>query len=290
MKAFLVLSDGKYFEGESFGVAGEAIGEVVFNTSMTGYQEILSDPSYTGQMVAMTCPHIGNYGVNEEDTESSKIYASGFIIRENSPVSSNWRSRNTLDGYLKSQNITGICGVDTRELTRHLRQYGAQNGIISTLTEDIESLKERAKKFPSMEGKDLVQDVCSSSAYEIPCEEADFKVAVYDYGTKSSILKNLLERRCHLKIFPARTPLHEVLSWNPQGLFLSNGPGDPAVLDYAISNIEKALGKIPIFGICLGHQLLALAMQGRTYKLKFGHHGANHQRWGVQESLPEDPR
>lgn len=286
-KAVLALSDGLIFVGESFGAEGEASGEVVFNTSMTGYQEILTDPSYKGQIVTMTYTQIGNYGVNPEDVESYRPWVEGFIVKEHAEHPSNWRMKKTLSEYLKEHGIVGIQGIDTRALTRHLRDFGAQPGIISTVDLDFRSLAERASRLPKMTGLDLVKDVTCSSPYK--WEEGDwslpvgyakkgvskYRVVAYDYGIKRNILRLLTSAGCDVTVVPATMPAEEVLAMEPDGVFLSNGPGDPEPLTYAIENIRKILGKKPVFGICLGQQLLGLALGGRTYKLKFGHHGAN---------------
>jgi len=293
MKAVLLLEDGKKFTGESYGACGETTGEVVFNTAMTGYQEILTDPSYKGQIVTMTCPHIGNYGINSEDVESRDIFLAGFIVKEGSSVVSNWRAEKSLNDYLREKEIVGIHHIDTRELTRHLRDHGAKKGIISTIDFSVDSLKKKLKKTPEIVGKDLVREVTINQTFFwyknsiLPKLKEDqieknvkrkkvFKVAVYDFGVKYNILCKLEKSGCFLKLFPAHCPAREVRAWNPDGLFLSNGPGDPEPLEYAIKNIRSLLGKLPIFGICLGHQLIGLALGGKTFKLKFGHHGANH--------------
>lgn len=283
MKARLILADGTHFEGLSLGAMGTAIGEVVFNTAMTGYQEILTDPSYHFQMVVMTYPQIGNYGVNPKDFESRRIYASGFIIREYSPVVSHWQANKSLNDYLINYGIVGISEIDTRALTRHLRDHGAQMGIITTSGERREILLERLETGPKLVGRDLVKEVTTDAYYHWPLDEESkrnqaqsFKVAVYDFGVKLSILRALYEHGCELRVFPAQTSPQEVLDWNPDGIFLSNGPGDPEPLEYAVDTVRYLLGKIPIFGICLGHQILGLALGGKTVKLKFGHRGANH--------------
>jgi carbamoyl-phosphate synthase small subunit len=285
-KAVLLLEDKSFFLGRSFGAEGEVMGEVVFNTCMSGYQEILTDPSYFGQIVTMTYPLIGNYGVNDEDVESAMPFAKGFIVREYKDRSSNWRSQETLDSYLKRNNIVGIDNIDTRLLTRKLRTKGALNGIISTLDLNPESLYEKLKVFPSMEGLDLVKDVTPKERYtwnltdkwisERFKSEGDFNVAVIDYGIKWNILKILTALGCKLTVFSAFSSPEEILSIKPDGIFLSNGPGDPAAVSYAINTIKELFGKVPIFGICLGHQLMALASGAKTFKLKFGHHGGNH--------------
>lgn len=286
-KAILALADGTVFEGKSFGAEGETAGEIIFNTSMTGYQEILTDPSYQGQIVTMTYPLIGNVGVNFEDVESDKPYAAGFIVKEASGIPSNWRSKCSLHAYLQEKGIVGIQGIDTRALTRHLRDRGAQQGMISTVDPDRNSLVDRAGKRPSMEGQDLVREVTCDQPYgweeaEWDLEggyrsppDARFRVAVFDFGIKRNILRILTGMGCRLTVFPAATPVAEVRAFKPDGIFLSNGPGDPGPVTYAVETIREFLGEKPIFGICLGHQLLGLALGGKTYKLKFGHHGAN---------------
>ena len=283
MKARIILSDGNLFEGLSLGAEGTTIGEVIFNTAMTGYQEILTDPSYHFQLITMTYPQIGNCGVNPDDFESHRIYAAGFIIREYSPVVSNWRADRSLDAFLKHYGIVGISDVDTRALTRHLRDHGAQMGIITTSNEPTEVLLERLKRSPKLVGRDIVREVTSVAPYDWPIETSHepnpdfpFKVAVYDFGVKFSILRILHHLACRLRVFPASTPPEEVLAWEPDGIFLSNGPGDPEPVEYAVVSVRQLLGHKPIFGICLGLQILGLALGGQTSKLKFGHHGANH--------------
>lgn len=276
VKAILALADGAVFEGVSFGAAGETAGEVVFNTSMAGYQEILTDPSYKGQIVTMTYPHIGNYGVNEEDVESSRPHLSGFIVKELSRFPSNWRSQKSLDIYLGENGIVGIQGIDTRALTRRLRDYGSQEGVLSTTDLDPQSLVERARALQGLVGRDLVKDVtCDKSFNWTKGEGNQFKVVVYDFGVKWNILRMLTVYGCDVTVVPAYTPAEDVLSMNPDGILLSNGPGDPEGVFYAIENIKGLIGRKPIFGICLGHQLLGLALGGKTYKLRFGHHGGN---------------
>ncbi len=288
MKAALALADGRIFYGQAFGASGEISGEVVFNTSMSGYQEILTDPSYRGEIVTMTYPMIGNYGINKEDVESSKPHLSGFIVKEACDIPSNWRSEMSLGAYLKENNIIGLSGIDTRALVRHIRDKGAQTGILSTIDMDADSLVAKAQAAPSIVGQDLVQEVTCGKSYdwnEGTWDLADgykkvegpakFKVVAYDFGIKFNILRNLVSKGCAVTVVPANTPAEEVLAMNPDGVFLSNGPGDPEPITYAQENIRKLLGKVPLFGICLGHQLLSIALGGKTYKLKFGHRGGN---------------
>ena len=283
MKARLILSDGTRFEGLSLGAMGTSMGEVVFNTAMMGYQEILTDPSYHFQLVTMTYPQIGNYGVNPKDFESRRIYAGGFIIREYSPVVSHWQATRSLDEYLKHYGVVGISDIDTRQLTRHLRDQGAQMGMITTSDEPVDVLMERLRTSKQLVGRDIAQEVTTAQHYDWPLDETinhdqppAFKVAVYDFGVKFSILRALFQHSCDLRVFPARTSAEEVLAWHPDGIFLSNGPGDPEPVAYAVDTVKTLLGKKPIFGICLGHQILGLALGAKTSKLKFGHHGANH--------------
>lgn len=273
----LVLEDGSVFYGEGFGSDQESVGEVVFNTSMMGYQEILTDPSYKYQIVTMTYPLIGNYGVNEEDVESSKPQVAGFLVREYQDFYSNFRANCSLGEYLRKHNIPALSGLDTRKLTRKLRTEGNKMGIISFDNKKTnEELVSLVKKYPSMQGADLVKDVTTEKIKEIEAEEEErFLVAAYDFGIKNNILRNLRKRGCKIKLFPASTPAEVLLEYNPDGIFLSNGPGDPAAVSYAIENIKKLIGKKPMFGICLGHQLLGLAIGAKTYKLKFGHRGGN---------------
>ncbi len=287
MKALLALADGTVFEGVSFGAEGEAGGEVVFNTSMTGYQEILTDPSYHGQMVCMTYPEIGNVGVNLEDVEASRPFVQGFIVKEYWENPSNWRARKSLAQYLKENGIPGIQGIDTRALVRRLRDHGAQEGIISTQETDAQRLVEKAKALPGLIGRDLVREVTCAEAYDWTESTWSIEsgygaaaggkqpfVVAYDFGIKRNILRNLVHSGMRVKVVPAATPAADVLAMKPDGIFLSNGPGDPDVGPYA-GIVRDLLGKRPIFGICLGHQMLGLAFGGRTYKLKFGHHGGN---------------
>jgi carbamoyl-phosphate synthase small subunit len=289
MKALLALADGSVFEGRSFGAAGEAAGEVVFNTSMSGYQEILTDPSYCGQMVAMTYPEIGNVGVNPEDVESARPFVEGFIVKEYWPLPSNWRARQSLHDYLAAHGIPGIEGIDTRALVRLIREKGALNGVISTGESTPEALVEKARALPSMEGLDLVGRVTCAEPYEWnegawtieagyarPESPGRHFVVAYDFGIKRNILRRLTSLGCRVRVVPATTPAAEVLAMDPDGIFLSNGPGDPAAAPYAAETVRALHGRRPILGICLGHQILALALGGRTFKLKFGHHGGNH--------------
>lgn len=287
MKAALVLADGTIFRGICFGATGEKVGEIVFNTAITGYQEVLTDPSYRGQIVTMTYPHIGNTGVNFEDNESVQPFLSGFIVKEYCPHPSNWRTDQSLDGFLKTHGIIGIHGIDTRKLTRNLRETGAKKGIISTEDLDHESLMRKVRQYPDIEGLDLVKEVTCSEPYDwdegtwrwnaSPSKpEPRFRVAAYDFGIKQNILRLLVDSGAKVKVFPASTSSDEILRFNPDGIFLSNGPGDPEGVPYVIENVRNLIGKKPIFGICLGHQILGLAMGGKTYKLTFGHHGANH--------------
>jgi carbamoyl-phosphate synthase small subunit len=275
MKAVLVLEDGFTLEGKGFGFTGETYGEVVFNTSMTGYQEILTDPSYKGQIVAMTYPLIGNYGVNDEDVESAHLWVEGFVVKENSAVYSNWRARKSLDKYLKGYNIIGIQGVDTRALTRHIRVKGAMKAVISTIDFNKRSLVRKIQLSPGIIGRDLVKEVTCRKPYDWNTK-GRFKVVAIDFGAKHNILRLLARHDCKVKVVPANTSLEEIKALKPDGVFLSNGPADPAAVIYAIKTVRGLIGKFPIFGICLGHQILALAFGGKTYKLKFGHHGGNH--------------
>jgi len=277
MKAILALEDGKIFRGESFGTTGESYGEVVFNTSMTGYQEILTDPSYKGQIVTMTYPLIGNYGLNKEDRESRKPFVEGFIVRECSKIASNWRSRISLTDYLKENNILGIEGIDTRALTLHIREAGAMKAVLSTEDLDEKSLTKKAKESLGLVGIDLVKLVTSRKKYIwSKIAACGYKVIVLDCGVKFNILRELLNRGCQVVVVPAYTSAEEILKMQPHGVLLSNGPGDPAAVKYVIETTRGLIGRVPIFGICLGHQMLGLALGGQTYKLKFGHHGVNH--------------
>jgi carbamoyl-phosphate synthase small subunit len=289
IKAKLVLEDGKSYNCVSFGADGETTGEIVFNTSMTGYQEILSDPSYCGQMIVMTYPLIGNYGISAEDFESEKPHIKAFIVKELCMYPSNWRCDMSLEALLKKHNIMGIEGLDTRAITRHIRNCGAMRAIISTKDMNVSSLLEKVKRSPSMVGANLVDEVTCSTSYdwkdsnpkdwqflENVTKEHRYTIAVYDFGVKRNILRKFIERGCKLRVFPSKTKAEEILKFNPDGVFLSNGPGDPEAVDYVIPEIRKIIGKKPIFGICLGQQLAGIALGGHTYKLKFGHRGANH--------------
>ena len=273
--AVLLLDDGKLFKGTTFGATGQSIGEVCFNTGMTGYQEILTDPSYAKQIVTMTAPHIGNYGVNSEDIESEKIQISGFVIKEESTFPSSWRSEMSLGDYLRKQNIVGIKNIDTRALTRHLRDNGAMNGIISSIKDNKNKLTSKLKSSPSMTGLDLAKIVSTKNIYDWS-DKGEYRVAVIDFGIKKNILRLLEELDCQVTVFPASVTAKDILSFDPDGVFLSNGPGDPAAVEYGIETVKQILGEKPIFGICLGHQILAIALGAKTFKLKFGHRGINH--------------
>jgi carbamoyl-phosphate synthase small subunit len=297
MNAILALEDGTWFKGTSAGAPGETSGEVVFNTSMTGYQEVLTDPSYAGQIVTMTAPQIGNYGVAAADWESGTVRVAGFIVRDLSPIASNWRAQSTLREYLTKHGIVAIGDIDTRALTRKLRSAGVMRGVIATGPAlDPDELVARSRAIPMMEGADLVKDVTCQVAYDFAPSLADavaeatfgvaplkrarrpLRVAAYDFGIKTNILRRLAAHGCDIRVFPAFAPASDLLAYEPDGIFLSNGPGDPAAVSYAIDNIRSLVDDAnrPIFGICLGHQLLGLAMGAQTYKLKFGHRGANH--------------
>ncbi|HZJ17268.1 MAG TPA: glutamine-hydrolyzing carbamoyl-phosphate synthase small subunit [Chthoniobacteraceae bacterium] len=305
MRAILALEDGRFFTGESFGAIGSTIGEVCFNTSMTGYQEVLTDPSYRGQIVAMTAPQIGNYGVNDLDLESDRPHVRGFVIEELSAIPSNWRATGDLDGWLKKWNIAGIQGIDTRALTRHLRSRGAMQGCLASGDITPERAIERAKAAPPMAGSDFVKEVTPQAAYDWDPEDrlspawtivkgtgedveiregqevfkrlppVRHRIVAYDFGMKRNILRRLRQEGFQVRVVPAETSAEDVLALNPDGVFLSNGPGDPAALTYVHENIRKLIGRTPIFGICLGHQMLGYAVGGRTFKLKFGHRGGN---------------
>ena len=298
MKALLALADGTVFTGSSFGASGEASGEIVFNTSMTGYQEILTDPSYCGQMVTMTYPEIGNVGVNHEDVESRRPFVQGFIVKEYWETPSSWRAQQSLAAYLQQHGIPGIQGIDTRAVVRHIRTHGAQEAVISTADLDPASLVAKARALPGLIGRDLVKEVTCAESYDWnegtwalgvgyasgPAKQTRPKgrgrrpkaplVVAYDFGVKRNILRNLVHMGCRVRVVPASTSAADALAHKPQGIFLSNGPGDPDVGPYA-GIVRDLVGKKPIFGICLGHQILGLALGGRTYKLKFGHHGGN---------------
>jgi carbamoyl-phosphate synthase small subunit len=274
MKAMIALEDGTLFEGQSVGADGEKEGEIVFNTSMTGYQEIMTDPSYKGQIVTMTYPLIGNYGVNEEDVESKGPKVEGFIVREFSKITSNWRANESLPQYLKRYNIIGIEEVDTRALTKHIREKGAMKAIISTRDLDPKSVVRKAKESAGIVGIDLVKEVTCDAPYEFE-PRGDFTCVVMDFGVKLNILRMLRKTGCRVVVVPARTKAKEILAMKPDGVLLSNGPGDPQAVPDVVDEIRKLFGKAPIFGICLGQQLLGLAYGGDTYKLKFGHRGAN---------------
>ena len=291
MDAILALEDGTWFRGQAAGVEGETAGEVVFNTSMTGYQEVLTDPSYAGQIVTMTCPEIGNYGVSLEDVESRRPQVAGFIVRDESPVASNWRAHGTLREYLIENRIVAISDIDTRALTRRLRSSGVMRGVIATgAALDPAALIDRAQAIPKMEGSDLVGSVTTDRVFDWPQEDPDafgipparraktrLKIAAYDFGMKWNILRRLSAHGCDVRVYPASAPASDLLATSPDGVFLSNGPGDPAALPYAIDNARQLVASdVPVFGICLGHQILGLAMGGKTFKLKFGHRGANH--------------
>ncbi len=288
--ALLALADGTVFRGKGIGATGASVGEVVFNTAMTGYQEILTDPSYTRQIVTLTYPHIGNTGVNREDCEAGRVYAAGLVIRDLPMLASNFRSEQTLSDYLRAENIVGIADIDTRKLTRILREKGAQAGCLVTGDQlNTDDAIAQARAFPGLAGMDLAKVVTADQPYAwtegewrlgkgyVPQENARFHVVAYDFGVKRNILRMLAERGCRITVVPAQTPAAEVLAMNPDGVFLSNGPGDPEPCDYAIRAIREFLDrKLPTFGICLGHQLMALAGGGKTLKMKFGHHRANH--------------
>lgn len=289
MKAMLALEDGTIFTGNSFGAKGECEGEVVFNTSMTGYQEILTDPSYNSQIVTMTYPLIGNYGINLADFESQRPQVAGFVVKEYCAFPSNWRSRMALGDFLIEHNIPGIEGIDTRALVRHIRLRGAMKGVLSTRDRDAARLVQKARDFAGLVGRDLVQTVTCTEPYHWAeglydletgrakhlRQRAEFRVAAYDFGIKHNILRYLVDRGCDVTVFPADTPAAQLLEIDPDGIFLSNGPGDPEPVAYAVENIQTLIRERPTFGICLGHQLLGLALGGKTYKLKFGHRGAN---------------
>jgi carbamoyl-phosphate synthase small subunit len=291
--ALLAMEDGSVYRGFGFGAAGDGAGEIVFNTAITGYQEVLTDPSYRGQIVTMTAPEIGNVGVNPVDFESARPWCAGFVVRELSPVVSNWRASGSLHSLLADHGVAGISGIDTRAITRRIRLSGAQRAVITRAVGDAAAAVERARRHPSLEGRDLVREVTSPSGYEwnepvwagptaaaagaaeLPRER--FHVVAYDFGIKRGILRRLRSSGCRVSVVPATTAARDVLAMKPDGVFLSNGPGDPAAVGYAVESARELIqSKLPVFGICLGHQILGLAMGGKTYKLKFGHHGANH--------------
>ncbi len=292
-QALLVLEDGSVFHGRSIGCEGQTVGEVVFNTALTGYQEILTDPSYARQIVTLTYPHIGNVGVNQEDTEANRVYAAGLVVRDVPAIYSNWRGTESLPDYLARNKVVAIADIDTRRLTRILREKGAQRGCIMAGDQiDQARALDAARSFPGLKGMDLAKEVTVSSRYvwtegswqlnpatprANTADTAEFNVVAYDFGVKTNILRMLVDRGCRVTVVPATTPACDVLALNPDGVFLSNGPGDPEPCDYAIAAIQQVLErKVPVFGICLGHQLLGLASGARTVKMKFGHHGANH--------------
>ena len=279
--AILTLEDGTTFSGKSIGVDSHSVGEVVFNTAMTGYQEIITDPSYHKQIVTLTYPHIGNTGTNDEDNESSNSFCSGLVIRESSPISSNWRNKDSLEEFLKKNNVVGISGIDTRKLTNHLRTFGSMNACLSANGMSNDEALTKAKSFSGLAGMDLAKEVTTQTPYEFKPKTQSihnqYHVVAMDFGVKTNILNLLSDRGCKITVVPAQSSFDEVMSYDPDGVFLSNGPGDPEPCDYAISCIKELLSlNIPIFGICLGHQLLALASGAKTEKMKFGHHGANH--------------
>ncbi len=294
MQAILALEDGRIFRGQGFGAPAERSGEVVFNTALTGYQEIFTDPSYAGQIVVLTNPQIGNYGTTPSDDEGKRPYIEGLVTREFSPISSNWRSTQVTDEYLEKYDVPVIADVDTRAIVRHLRNHGVMRGVISTASQDAEALVTKARAIQKMDGTDLASVVSTKERYEFsstdPRNETGDKllptalaeggkqmhVVAYDFGIKQNILRMLTRENCRVTVVPAQTPAADVLAMNPDGVFFSNGPGDPEPLDYAQQNVRDLAGKTPLFGICLGHQIFGLALGGKTYKLKFGHHGANH--------------
>ena len=289
MEAILALEDGRVFRGRGGGAPGERFGEVVFNTSLSGYQEILTDPSYAGQIVILTSPHLGNYGTNSLDCESARPYAEGLVVRELSQLASNWRSEADTSDFLAQYGVPVISDIDTRALVLHLRKHGAMRGVISTTDRDVSSLVAKAKASPSMVGLDLASRVTTPSSYEWTEPSADFlhageparpparfRVVAFDYGIKQNILRRLVDVGCQVVVVPAKTSATDVLELKPDGVFLSNGPGDPEPVEYAARAVRDLMGRVPIFGICLGHQIVGLALGGKTYKLKFGHHGGNH--------------
>ena len=276
MQALLVLEDGTVFKGSSFGAPGERCGEVVFNTSMSGYQEIITDPSYKGQIVAMTYPLMGNYGINKDDVESRKPFLDGLVVKEYSKIASNWKKEQSLGEYLKENNILGIEGIDTRKLTLHIREKGAMKAVISTQDADEASLIKKARDSRGLVGVDLVKEVSVSKKYNYTrAKGVKYKVVVLDCGLKYNILRKLADNNCSVLVLPAQASYEEIMRIRADGLLLSNGPGDPAAVGYLVKTVSRLIGKIPIFGICLGQQIIGLALGGKTYKLKFGHHGAN---------------
>jgi carbamoyl-phosphate synthase small subunit len=297
MQAILALEDGRLFRGHGYGAPGECQGEVVFNTSLTGYQEIATDPSYAGQIVVLTNPQIGNYGTNQADNESAKPYIEGLIVREFSPISSNWRSEQVTDEYMERYQVPVLSEIDTRALVRHLRTHGVMRGVLSTDVSNPEALVQKARNIRKMDGTDLARVVSTKSIYTFDLKDSRnqtgdpyldpgflkneeerklLHVVAYDFGIKLNILRMLAREGCRVTVVPAETRAEDVLELKPDGVFLSNGPGDPEPVDYAVRAIRQFLGRVPVFGICLGHQLTGLALGGRTYKLKFGHHGGNH--------------
>lgn len=292
MQALLALEDGRIFRGEGYGHPGECQGEVVFNTSLTGYQEIATDPSYAGQIVVLTNPQIGNYGTNQADNEAAKPYIEGLIVREFSAISSNWRSEQVTDEYMERYSVPVLGEIDTRALVRHLRTHGVMRGVISTETSDAEALVKKARSIRKMDGTDLAKVVSTKASYTFDVTDPRYQgddpllpsavdkpslhVVAYDFGIKQNILRMLAREGCRVTVVPAETNADEVMGLKPDGVFLSNGPGDPEPVDYAVQAIRDMMGRVPVFGICLGHQLCGLALGGKTYKLKFGHHGGNH--------------
>jgi carbamoyl-phosphate synthase small subunit len=292
MQAILALEDGRIFRGEGYGSPGECQGEVVFNTSLTGYQEIATDPSYAGQIVVLTNPQIGNYGTNQADNEAAKPFIEGLIVREFSRVSSNWRSEQVTDEYMERYQVPVLAEIDTRALVRHLRDNGVMRGVISTQTTDVDALVAKARAIRKMDGTDLAKVVSTKAVYTFDefdshnqtgdplltpgVDKPQMHVVAYDFGMKRNILRMLTREGCKVTVVPAQTSAEDVLGMKPDGVFLSNGPGDPEPVDYAVKAIREMMGRVPVFGICLGHQLCGLALGGKTYKLKFGHHGGNH--------------
>ncbi len=287
-KSKILLENGIYLEGLSLGYIGTTGGELCFNTGMTGYQEILTDPSYCGQIINMTYPHIGNYGINDEDIESNKIQCSGLVVKQASEFPSNFRSVSTINNYLKQNKVVGIQDVDTRMITRIIRDEGSMNGIISSERISKDEMSNRLKLVPKMNGLDLAELVSCKQPYLFkPINEFNYKIAAIDYGIKSNILRIFDTYKCEIKVFPAKTTKDEILDYNPDGIFLSNGPGDPSACKYAIETVKSLLGIKPIFGICLGHQILALSLGAKTFKLKFGHRGCNHPVKNLEENTVE---